>query len=171
MQRSGGMNASLEQFKREARAAAAAIPLEWRDRAIRLATFAIEQLNERSEDTSSVDTGAYRAEHTIEQEGRIVFEHPQRVGPDTPLPSQKRLGNPPLIDAADSSEVAAQLESNLALGNFSFVNRRFYAGSLEHGSANIEPRLIYASAAAIVAHYAEVLAAEGPRRPELRRAA
>jgi len=163
--------ANLEQFKREARAAAAAVPLEWRDRAVRLAAFAYEELIRNTEDSGSVDTGAYRAEHVIEQNGAPIFENPERPGPTQQFPSRKALGLGPIFSGVDRSAVEAALESGLALGGFSFVNRRFYADKLEYGDAQIEPRLIYKSAQAATAAYAEVLAAEGPRRPELRKLA
>lgn len=152
------MAPNVDEFAREVRAIAQGLAQDWIDRAADLGEQAYRQLIEKTEDVDAVDTGAYRAEHIIEQNGRILYENPGRVGPDEVLPPRKRFGLPPLIEAGDAQ---GSLDGTLEADGFSFINQRFYADRLEYGDANMEPRLIYerASDAAVA------IAREVARRP------
>lgn len=150
---------NLEEFKRKAREIAADVPETWKRGAVEIGTASYAALVQKTEDTGSVDTGAYRAEHTIEQGAGYIFEHPGRVGPDKRLPSQKRIGAPPLIPGASLGAVRADLEARLRPGPFRFVNRRFVADWLENGTRNIAPRQIYATARDATENVAERVAA------------
>lgn len=161
---------NIEEFTREVKAISEAVTQDWLVRAAKLGTAAYERLVLATEDSDSVDTGAYRAEHAIDQGGRFLYEHPDRVGPDAELESQKKLGLPPLIDAAPLSSVQIALESTLHPGDFGFLNQRFYSQDLEYGGGRIlEPRLIYQRAADATGAIAEVIAKEPSEIEVLRR--
>ncbi len=158
---------NLDDFIREADRMSGAVVQAWAEGAVEIATRSYEKLVEKTESSGSVDTGAYRAEHVIEQQGRPIFTHPDRVGPNVPLPSQKAVGQPPLIDAASILDVEEALAARLDPGSITFVNRRFYAELLEHGSALIEERKIYETAAdateVIAKEVADAISARGLR--------
>jgi hypothetical protein len=88
-------------------------------------------------ETSPVRTGAYRAEHVIEQgDGSILHESANRPGPDAVV-------NPPILLDAPT------IPASVTAGDFAVVqiaNRRFYAAQLEYGSASSAPRYIYTQA-------------------------
>lgn len=156
-------------FRAESQRVAQALEPELVDRLQRLAGFAFDQVVRNTEDTGSVDTGAYRAEHVIEQDGRPVYEHPERPGPEARFPSQKRFGAGPLFGPHALSEVRSAL-SEVALSNLRLANRRFVADWLENGTVHIEPRRIYERASQATEDFAASLALEPPRQPALRRA-
>jgi hypothetical protein len=165
------LRSNYQQWRREVEQLRDTVREEWRGRAIRVGAFAFARMMEHFEDSGSVDTGATRAETLIEQDGRILFESPDRVGPDERLPSQKRLGLGPLIGAPDIFAAEAALRDNLATGRFSIVNRRFTIEWLEFGTANIEPRQIFARTADATDAYAASVAVEPLRGVTLRSAA
>jgi hypothetical protein len=91
-------------------------------------------------ETSPVLTGAYRSEHVIEQgDGEaILYESPNRAGPNQPF-KPPTFFEPPLVEG--------RVEPTEPYARVQIANRRYYAGSLEYGSATNEPRHIYESAA------------------------
>ena len=58
---------NIDEFTREVRAISDAITKDWLNRATKLGTVGYERLVNTTEESDSVDTGAYRAEHVIEQ--------------------------------------------------------------------------------------------------------
>lgn len=157
---------NLPDFLREVEAIKAAVVEDWVDRAADLGEQAYAQLIEKTEDVDAVDTGAYRAEHVIEQDGRYLYENPERVGPDEVLPPRKRFGLPPLIEAGDAR---GALDRVLRPGGFGFANRRFYAPNLEYGTGTMEPRMIYQRARDATEAIAERVAARPSRVEAVRR--
>lgn len=157
---------NLEEFRRRARAESERIEEDWLEGAVEIGVGGYAALVEKTEATGSVDTGAFRAEHVIEQGGRFVYESPDRVGPDTPLPSQKKIGQPPIVSAPSLGDVRAALESALRLGPFGFANRRFYGPFLEDGTSQIEPRHIYRTSEDATEKLAERVAASISQRRE-----
>ena len=157
---------NLSEFKREAQAIRDGLRADLRERLARVVAFGYEALVAKTEETGSVDTGAYRAEHAIYQGSAVVYEDANRIGPTQQLPSRKPLGLEPWLDAPDPGAVAGEIAANLELEDVTFVNDRTYADRLEDGDSQIEPRQIYATAADATAAYAEQVASEAPRIPE-----
>lgn len=161
--------ANIADFRREAQGIVHAMRRDVAGRLKQIGEHAFSRIVENTERTGSVDTGAYRAEHVIEQDGKFLYEHPDRPG-DTVLPSRKRAGLSPLIGPPDKRDVSDALERGHPLRGFGFANRRFVAGWLEHGTSRIEPRRIYATAAGETAAFAETVARAPSTEPELSRA-
>lgn len=91
---------------------------------------------------SPVLTGAYRAEHAIatgdSAPSHLIFEAENRVGPDVDLPV---TGEP--LDPPDVTLAEAALEALEPYQNVWVFNDRYYAGIIEYGSADREPRFVY----------------------------
>ncbi len=108
----------------------------------------VAQAYEDLVETSPVDTGAYRAEHVIEEgeggsSGSIVYEASNRPGPDAVVQrGESQLERP------DTGAAKVALSSIPLFATVAIVNRRFYAAFLEYGTAQMAPRAIYARVAA-----------------------
>lgn len=137
---------NLNEFRRDARRIAEHVERNWLEGAVDIASQGYEALLQKTGATGSIDTGAYLGEHVIEQGGRFVYENPERVGPDRVLPRRKRVGLRPLISPPSPAAVRSAVAASLRPGGFGFANRRFYGPYLEDGTAQIEPRHIYATA-------------------------
>lgn len=161
------LRSNLDEFRREARATALAMRRDADARLQQVGEHAFERVVANTEAVGAVDTGAYRAEHVIEQDGRCLYEHPERPG-DTVFPSQKAIGAPPLIGPPEKSDAAAGLAGRTPLRGFSIVNRRFVADWLENGTSQMEPRRIYATARDATEAFAEQVAQAASDDPRLR---
>lgn len=144
---------SVADFQRQLVELGEAIRNEVQERLEDVAISGVRMLVETTDNVDAVDTGAYRASHTVMQSGRFVYESPNRVGDDEVLESAKRRGQPPYIDPPDPGDVEEQVRGNLDIDDFTFRNGRFYADILE------SDRDIYAITEDVLGNEAGVIAA------------
>lgn len=98
---------------------------------------------------SPVKTGAYRTEHVIaEGDGAavraMIYEAPNRVGPDTKVPYTGTVLEPPNVGDA---RAALRAHRGDPFAPVTILNDRFYADRIENGSSMQAPQGVYGLAA------------------------
>jgi len=121
---------NMKQFKREMNQLAKLPEDMWIARSAILIGDVIKHLIRLTSDAPAVKTGAYRASHTVEQDGYIVYESPNR--PDVnervkTIKDKRRVA----IKTPTTSGIRRVAEANLTVGSFQFVNPRIYASQVE----------------------------------------
>ena len=140
----------VEKFNQELDKIVPAIEKDWRGRASEVAAHGVSLAVLATENTESVDSGAYRLSHAVYQLGDyVVFVDPRvSFSMDEDIPSRKQRGLAPIWSTGPTfDEVKATAFQRLkTFEHIILINKRFYADQLERGSAKISPpRMIYAT--------------------------
>ena len=121
---------NMKQFKREMNQLAKLPEDMWIDRNATLIQDTIRHLIRLTNKAKAVRSGAYRASHTVEQDGYIVYESPNR--PDVnikvrPSKDKRRVA----IKNPKTTGIKKTAELGLRVRTYNFINPQIYASQVE----------------------------------------